>query len=198
MLFRTTLAVSALAAVALFTARPVAQQFVLSSQDRAKLIAVDFVVVGADGLPVTDLRADEVSLQLDGRARPVRSLEYVSLVPVASSSASAMLSPYGSNSQTDSGRSVVLIIDQDTIRPGREAPLKAEISEFLRRLGPRDRVALMTVPYGGLKVDLTTDHHRIVQSVSTIGGQASLVETESEAACRTTTTLAALRGTLDD
>ena len=197
MLSRATLA-SAIAAVAFFTARPVAQQFVLSSQDRAKLIAVDFVVVGADGLPVSDLRADEVSLQLDGRARPVRSLEYVSLVSVASHDAGGMLSPYGSNSQTDSGRSVVLIIDQETLNPGREAGLKAQINEFLRGLGQRDRVALMTVPYGGLKVDLTTEHSRVTQALSSISGQAAKVESANDAGCRTSLTLSALRGTLDD
>jgi hypothetical protein len=198
MLSRTILAASAFAAVALFTARPVAQQFVLSSQDRAKLIAVDFVVVGADGLPVSDLQANEVSLQLDGRARPVRSLEYVSLVSVASNDAGAMLSPYGSNSQTDSGRSVVLIIDQETLNPGREAGLKAQISEFLRGLGERDRVALMTVPYGGLKVDLTTEHSRVTQALSSITGQAAKIESANDAGCRTSLTLTALRGTLDD
>lgn len=197
MLSRTA-AASALAAIVLFTAHPRAQQFVLSSQDRAKLIAVDFVVLGADGLPVSDLRADEVSLELDGRARAVRSLEYVSLVSVASNGAGAMLSPYGSNSQTDSGRSVVLIIDQDTLTPGREAALKAQINEFLRGLGQNDRVALMTVPYGGLKVDLTSEHSRVIQALSSITGQAAKIESANDAGCRTSLTLAALRGTLDD
>src|SRR5688572_9709848 len=198
MLRRTTVTASALAAVALFTAHAAAQQFVLSSQDRAKLIAIDFVVVGADGLLVSDLRADEVSLQLDGRARPVRSLEYVSLPPVPSSGLGGMLSPYGSNSQTDTGRNIVLVIDQETLVPGRDAGLKTQINGFLRGLGPFDRVALMTVPYGGLKVDLTTDHSRATQALSGVVGQAAKIETANEALCRTTLTLSALRSTLDD
>jgi hypothetical protein len=181
----------------LSVAQSQAQQFVLSSKDRARLIAVDFAAVGADGLPAADLRADEVTLSIDGRSRPIRSLEYVSLTSAASAGTDLLL-PYGSNAQADGGRSVVLIIDQETIRPGREAALKSEIAAFLRRLGPSDRVALMTVPYGGLKVDLTSEHHRITLALTTIGGQASAVETEGEAACRTSTTLAALRGTLDD
>lgn len=197
MLFRPAVVASVLGLLALGVAHPGAQQFVLSSADRARLIAVDFAAVGADDHPVGDLRPDEVKLSIDGRDRPIRSLEYVS-VASATPAGTDLLSPYGSNSQADNTRSVVLIIDQETIRPGREAPLKEEIAAFLRRLGPGDRVALMTVPYGGLKVDLTTEHHRIVQALSTTGGQASLVETESEAACRTSTTLAALRGTLDD
>jgi hypothetical protein len=70
---------AALFAVALTTlastASVEAQQFVLSSQDRAKLIAVDFSVVSSDGRPVGDLRPDEVTLKIDGRTRAIRSLE---------------------------------------------------------------------------------------------------------------------------
>jgi len=173
-----------------------AQQFVLSSQDRARLIAVDFVVVGVDRLPIADLRADEVTLQVDGRVRPVRALEYVSLASTAG--VTAELLPYGSNVQTDGGRSVILIIDQYTIRPGREAALKSHVNTFLSGMGPRDRVALMTVPYGGLLVDLTTDHERVRRAISPLTGQAPPSESSDEASCRTTATLSALRGTLAD
>jgi hypothetical protein len=177
---------------------PAAQQFVLSSQDRARLIAVDFAVIGADGRPVSDLRADEVTLKIDGKARPIRSLEYVSLASPAHTPGDVMRPPYGSNAINDGGRSVVLVIDQETIRPGRTGGLKAEINTFLQDLGPRDRVALMTVPYGGLKVDLTTEHHLITRALGPIIGQASAAETSDEAECRTITTLGALRGTFDD
>ena len=188
---------AALVAGAVFTAHPSARQFVLSSADRARLIAVDFVVVGEGGLPVPDLRADEVSLHLDGRLRPIRSLEYISLAPAATGPA-AVLSPYGSNAQTDTGRSVILIIDQETLTPGREASLKSQVNEFLRGLGTGDRVALMTVPYGGLKVDLTHEHSRVTQALSSISGQAAKLESVNDALCRTTATLAAVRGTLED
>ncbi|HUR20838.1 MAG TPA: hypothetical protein VMZ90_08540, partial [Vicinamibacterales bacterium] len=197
MLCRTVVAVAALLAV-VSTAHPHARQFVLSSQDRAKLIAVDFVALGADGFPVADLRANEVTLQLDGRARPIRSLEYVSLASTTSSGLGGALAPYGSNSLTDNGRTVVLIIDEQTLAPAREGVLKAQIGQFLRGLSARDRVALLTVPYGGLKVDLTTDHSRVVQALARVGGQAPSAETSDDALCRTTMTLSALRGTLDD
>jgi len=192
MLLSLRLIAAFLAILALVPAHPAAQQFVLSSQDRARLIAVDFVVVGADGQPVTDLRADEVTLKVDGRARPIRSLEYVSL------SAEAALLPYGSNATSDGGRSVVLILDQFTIRPGREAAIKAQVAEFLRLIGPRDRVALLTLPHGALSVDLTTDHQRVVQALSRITGQAPPRESADEAGCRSSATLTALRATLDD
>ena len=43
-------------------------------------VRVDLYVT-KDGKPVTDLRADEVSLQLDGRTRPIRSLAGEGLGP---------------------------------------------------------------------------------------------------------------------
>ncbi len=187
--------------LALVAARPSAQQFVLSSQDRAKLLAVDFVVVGPDGRPVRDLRPADVTLKIDGQSRPIRSLEYVSLADAADRAPETLTPagpPYGSNAAYDAGRTVILIIDRETIRPGGEVAMKAQINSFLRGLGARDRVALMTAPYGGLKVDLTTEHHRISQALASITGQASASETASEGSCRTGALLVALRGTLDD
>lgn len=189
--------VAFLGLVTIVSSRPAAQQFVLSSQDRARLIAVDFSVLGADGKPVTDLRAEEVTLKIDGRVRPIRALEYVSYLATATS-LEPSLAPFGTNVTTDAGRSVVLIIDQETIRPGRESALRAEINTFLAALGPRDRVALLTVPYGSLKVDLTTDHNRVIQAMPSISGRAPSNETADDAVCRTSDTLAALRGTLED
>ena len=194
MLCRAAVAAFALASVAVLDA----QQFVLSSKDRARLIAVDFVALGADGLPQSDLRADEVTVQLDGRARPVRALEYVSLASNVEPGAGPILSPYGTNTQSDSGRTVLLIIDQQTLRAGREPALKAEVGLFLRSLSPIDRVALLTVPYGSLRVDLTTNHSRIVQSLATVSGQAATVESTNDALCRTLNTLSSVRGTLED
>lgn len=172
-----------------------AQQFVLSSQDRARLIAVDFSVVSADGSPVSDLRPDEVTLKIDGRTRAIRSLEYV---PVRTTAGIDTPLPFGSNVATDEGRAIVLIVDFESIRPGRESALREHIGQFVRTLSPNDRIALVTVPYGGVKVDLTTDHARITTAVMAMSGQAPSVESESEAACRTRATLVALRGAIDD
>ena len=173
----------------------------LSSADRARLLAVDFVVVDANGQPVPDLRADDVSLKIDGRTRPIRSLEYVALAGSsedALATVSPLQPPYGSNATGDAGRTVVLIIDRETIRPGGEVAMKAQINRFLRGLGAQDRVALITAPYGGLKVDLTTEHSRISQALASITGQASASETTSDASCRTGALLVAVRGILDD
>lgn len=171
------------------------QQFVLSSQDRARLIAVDFSATGPDGAPLADLRAEDVTIRIDGRARPIRALEYV---PSRGLGTDLPILPYGSNMATDDGRGVLLVVDFETIRSGREAGLRSEISSFLQRLSPADRVALVAVPYGGVKVDLTTDHARVMRTLSTMSGQSSGAEADADASCRTRTTLVSLRGLLDD
>jgi hypothetical protein len=55
----------------------------------------------------------------------------------------------------------------------RERPLRDAVSRFLVELYPRDRIALVTMPYGGLKVDFTTDRQAVGRALSTIVGQAS-------------------------
>lgn len=182
-------------AASVITAPLHAQQFVLSSQDRARLIAVDFSVVSADGTPVADLRPDEVTLKIDGRARTIRSLEYV---PVRASAGMNAPVPFGSNLAAEATRAIVLIVDFESVRPGREASLREYIGQFVRTLSADDRLALVTVPYGGVKVDLTTDHAKVIRSLSQLSGQAPSTETDSEAACRTRATLVALRGAIDD
>ena len=37
------------------------------------LVSLDFLAIGRDGQPVPDLKAEEVSLKLGGRARPLQS-----------------------------------------------------------------------------------------------------------------------------
>jgi hypothetical protein len=189
------LTVTTLAGSLLLTAGIAAQQFVLSSQDRARLVSVDFAAVTADGTPITNLRSDEVQLRIDGRTRAIRSLEYV---PIGGAPGLAGLLPFGTNAATDQGRSVVLMVDLETIRPGREAPLKEEVARFLRTLGPQDRAALLTIPYGGLKADLTTEHTRVIQALAPLSGQAPSAESDADASCRTRTTLVSLRGAIDD
>jgi hypothetical protein len=177
----------------LVVARPAAQQFVLSSQDRARLVAVDFVAIGADGQPITDLRADEVTLKIDGKTRQLRGLDYVG----ATNNTRRVAAPFGTNNDEAEGRAILLVIDDDTLKPGRERELQNEVRTFLGTLGGRDRVALVTLPYGGLKTDFTTDHAKVMTALAPIVGRAPQRETDGEAGCRTRSTLVALAGTLD-
>ncbi len=104
----------------------------------------DFQAVSADGQPVADLKPDEVSLRVAGRARPVKSLQ---LIRVAGGAAAAVPSPFGTNAGAGDGRQVAIIVEDASLRAGGEVPLRAAIGAFLDGLGPADRVAFSLAPH---------------------------------------------------
>lgn len=164
-------------------------------QSAERPLVVDFYALGPDGAAIADLKAEEVNVRLNGRARPVRSLRLVKQAdlppdnPLAPRVAAPL--PFGTNGIAESGRSFVLVIDDESFRPGRERPLRSAVGAFLGALSPRDRVSLWTLPHGGMKVDLTQNHDRVSQALQLVTGHGAENETGSEAACRSRTALEA-------
>jgi hypothetical protein len=175
-------------------------QIVNAQESRGGLPSIDFIALGADGQPVRDLTAGEVVVKIDGRPRAIRALEYRHLADPRgefTSAGGALPSPYGTNASPAGGRKIVLAIDDDSVLPGREGPMREAVAGLLDRLRPQDEVALVTMPYGGVKVPLTTDRTRVLLSMSRTTGQASRSETGSEMACRTRRILETLTGFLE-
>lgn len=167
-------------------------QFVLSSRDRANLLAIDFTATGPDGAPVDSLLPGDISVRLAGRIRRVVSVEFVR----ASSGGTAIDPPYADNSARSSPRSLILVVDEDTIRPGRTASVRDAAHQLVAGLSPQDRLALVTVPFGGLAVNLTTDHGRVLQAMTGLTAQSSRGESAADTQCRTLTTLGGITETL--
>ena len=166
-------------------------------------VAVDFLAFGADGLPIGDLTVDQVQLRVDGRARPVQTLRYVAVDERRSGepATAAPAPPYATNVATDlarAGRALVIAVEDESLDVGRERLMRDALAMLMTSLTPRDRVAVVTMPHGGLKVDFTTDHGRVLKAVNEITGQAPRGESDTDAACRTRDTLNALTGLLDD
>ena len=169
-------------------------------QPAAQPTPLEFYASASDEAPVRDLTAEELTLKISGRTRVIRSLQWIDVATPRKPDekpAPALPSPFGSNVATTDGRAVILVIDDDSFRPGREAPLRDAVNLFLANLSTRDRVSLVTVPYGGLKVDFTTEHERVSNALLRIVGQAAPDQTGSDLACRTRRTLEALVGLLD-
>ena len=162
----------------------------------ANLLTVDFVAVARDGGPAAGLTAKDISIRVGGRARPVRSLQLIETAASAVSDTGLPL-PFGTNNISEGGRALALIIDDDSFVTGRETPLREAVDTLVQRLSPQDRLSLVTMPYGGVKVPFTTDHARIRNALRNIVGQASEGETGSQRACRTRRTLESLSGYLN-
>jgi VWFA-related protein len=161
---------------------------------------IDFNAVSADGRPILDLKVEELSLRVDGKARVIHSINLVQ-VPGGQSGHDAahplLDSPFATNAAVDTGRTLIFVVDDESIRPGSERPTRQAASQFLAGLAPRDRVALFTVPHGGMKVDLTSDFDKVRTALGQITGQAPENESLSDAACRTRTDLQSIAGMLD-
>lgn len=155
------------------------------------LLSVDFAAVTRDGTPVPDLQPGEITIRIGNRSRTVRTLQALASAEAALDGA-ALPPPFGTNVLDAPGREFVVAIDEDSFRPGREAPLRAAVERFAGQLGARDRVSLVTMPYGGIKVPFTTEHARVSTALAQIVGRAPTDQTGSSLACRTRDTLTAL------
>jgi hypothetical protein len=157
------------------------------------LLAVDFLAVGPGGLPVPDLRPEEVTIRIDGQSRSVQTLQLIvvddPLLAGGEPSRAPLPPPFGTNTRTDAGRTAVIVLDDRSLPTGRERPLREAIRRFLSSLSSRDRVGLVTMPYGGVKVHPTTDHGRVREVFAGLTGQAPAAETGSDLACRSRRTL---------
>lgn len=161
-------------------------------------LVVDFYALGADGIALPDLKTTEVTIRVNGRARTIQSLRLVkqSELPSADPLAArdvTLTQPFGTNNAAELGRSIVLVIEDESFRVGSgvEKPLRAAVSAFLGSLSPRDRVSLWTLPHGGMKVNLTANHDRVSTAMQDIGGSGDRI-TGPMAACRTRDSLEAL------
>ena len=167
----------------------------------AEPMPIEFFAAGPDGV-VFDLRAEEVTLKVNGRARPVRSLRFVPL-PAADPAAPVVAPslelepPFGSNIAEAGGRWVTIVVDHESIRTGAERNAMNAVIRFVKALGPRDHVAYGRMPRGGIEIDYTTDHLRIVEALRKFVGTAPREETERDRACRSRELLFDIRNLLE-
>ena len=186
--------------VATTVASPAAQQPPAAAAGDA--MAIEFFASGADGV-VFDLRPEEVSLRVNGRARPVRSLRFVPLPgPDAAASPAGparldMDPPFGSNLMEAGGRWVTVIVDHESIKTGAERNAMNAVIRFVKALGPQDHVSYGRMPRGGIEIDYTTDHLRIVEALRTFVGIAPREESERDRACRSRELLQSVRNLLE-
>ena len=163
------------------------------ARPRGPVAVLDFRAISEDGKPVVDLKAAEVALKVDGKAREIRSLQLVKVLGGSGGAASgpALPEPFSTNSQSESGRDLLLVIDDESIDAGREQPMKAAIGRLLDAVSPRDRVGLLSVRRGGDLVHLTSDVGAVRAAVQALKGQSSSAQ-PPEDPCRAGVVIQAL------
>lgn len=186
--------------VAAALSTPSAQQAPVGAA--AEPMPVEFFASGPDGV-VFDLRPEEITLKVNGRARPVRSLRFVPLpapdpaAPVAAP-AIELESPFGTNVAEAGGRWVMIVVDHESIKTGAERNAMNAVIRFVKALGPRDHVGYARMPRGGIEIQFTTDHQKVVDALRKFVGNAPREETDRDRACRSRELLLDLRNLLED
>jgi hypothetical protein len=156
----------------------------------AELLRISFAAVDAAGIAVPDLRREEVLVRIDGRERTVRSLQLV--VAAAGDAAPLLPPPFGSNNTSTAGRTVALILDDESFPPGGEQAMRRAIERLVAGLSPSDRMAIATIPHGGVRVAATTDHGKIRSAIGSLVGRGAATQSGSDLACRSRDTLQGL------
>jgi VWFA-related protein len=135
------------------------------------LVPVDVNIIDKTGRPVTALEAGDFVLTIDGKVRRIATAQYV---PAGEPSAAAPASTYySSNMAAAGGRLIMLVVDQGTIGAGRGKLALDAASRFVSRLGPADRVGLVSIPGAGPRVDFTSNHSVVQALLPKLIGQAT-------------------------
>jgi VWFA-related protein len=148
-------------------------------------VTVDAMVVGKAGEPVRGLTAKDFQLEVAGRPRAVQSVDFVDFeqrdaspddpdAAVASSTREAF-PEVSTNAAKVPGRIIIIVADAASFSPGDERPLVLAGVEFVKKLLPRDRVGLLTIPGGMPNVDVTLDHDRVTMALTQVMGRANAV-----------------------
>ena len=164
-------------------------------------ITFDLRALDRDGKPITDLKPGELVLKINGQPREIRSLELLRFAAEedleAATPPPSLPPAFSTNVFSGSGREVFLVFEDESIGVGNDQPPREAALRLLDALEPRDRVAVLTVPRGGVNLGLTTDRERVRSTLAQRLGRAGRQESEADAACRTRETLGALKSVID-
>ena len=146
------------------------------------LVVVDFTATTKDGSPTPDLKKEDLALTVAGKPREIRTLEFVRLaasdVPAEAAKAAtpATFPPiaFGSNQLLSTGRTIYLVIDDESMPPGAERAARVAAARFIDSLPARDRVGLVTIPNGTHAVEPTVVRPRVRAALENITGHLNI------------------------
>ena len=153
----------------LLTAAPSAQQARFKSG--VDLVTVDVAVLNASGQPIPGLTADDFELSVDGSKRRIVWSEFVPHRSAAPASIAA--DHFSSNEGLNSGRLVLLAVDQEHIRRVEGLAALRAASTFIDTIDREDRVAVASLRQGA-KVEFTREHAVAKRHLNGLTGSASL------------------------
>ena len=128
----------------------------------AEVIAIDVTVIERTGVPVGDLTAADFSVTVEGKPRAIQSAQFLR----SDASRAASRRDESSNTDAASGRLLLIVTDDGSLRPGSQAVVEAA-GKVLDYLGPGDLVGVAHIPDGG-GVPFTTDRRRVTDELKRV------------------------------
>src|SRR5262245_28072228 len=162
-----SLAIASVATLLLATQDP--QQPRPTFKSSVDVVPVDVSVVDRSGRPVTDLKASDFTLTVDGKPRRIASAQYISLARPSDDAPQAPLH-FSSNESAAGGRLIAIVIDQGNIGAGSGKVAIDAAKRFVKDLNKSDRVALYTIPGAGPRIDFTSSHEIVLRLLDRVVG----------------------------
>ena len=135
------------------------------------LVAVDVSVIDGGGRPVRGLEAADFRVTVDGQARRITSVQFVSqsIEAAAPRLPEPDLPRFSSNEGATGGRLVMIVVDQGNMNRSTGMEFKSTVSKLLARLGPADRAGLAVLP-GSIEVDFTRHFALVSEAMGRVVG----------------------------
>jgi VWFA-related protein len=149
-------------AVAAATTALLAQQPAPAPQFRTgvDIVMVEATVLDKQDALVTGLTPADFAVQIGGRSREIASVELVRHETAATAARPAE-PDISTNVAIGGGRTILLAVDRESLTVENRALLDAA-GRWVAKLGPGDRIGLVTLPLPGINEEFTTNHQRIV------------------------------------
>ena len=142
-------------------------------ETKAELVLVDVNVVDRESKPVTSLTPADFLLEVNGQPRPIASIQFISTAPTNATPATPRESASTSNEAETTGRLLLFVVDESSLRVGSSRSLLRTAQTLFDRLAPGDMVGLARIPTGVGGVEFTVDRKRITDGLMRVSGMGS-------------------------
>lgn len=144
-----------------------------SFETKTELVLVDVNVVDRDSKPVPTLTASDFTVEVNGQPRPIASIQFISTAPTNVTPSSPRESAASSNESTTTGRLLLFVVDESSLRVGASRSILRTAQTLFERLAPGDMIGLARIPTGVGSVEFTADRQRIIDSLMRVTGGGS-------------------------
>jgi VWFA-related protein len=144
-----------------------------SFETRAEIVLVDVNVVDRDARPVATLTDADFELEVNGQPRQIASVQFISTVAANVTPATPRESAYSSNETQTTGRLLLFVVDEGSLRPGVNRSILRAAQSLFDRLAPGDLVGLARLPTGFGGVEFTADRKRVTDALMKVTGAGS-------------------------